>query len=667
MLGPVQVTASAQDSELTAEQKLTPGAVQIVNGDTFYQRAVDNVADALRYVPGVSMVSNTGSDDGVLSIRGTNLSAVNYDKSGVLLLQDGLPITTADGTNHNRLPDPLQARDIVVANGANALTYGASDLGGAIDFISRTALNSDPDQLYLYGGSDGLAGGRFSTGGVAGDLDGMITLDGKHFDGYQPQSRQNRFSVYGNTGWRVSDSLKLRLFTSYIDNREQLAGSLTRAEFAADPRQADPSAVRGDHQLDVKTGRAALMGAWTINDVSWLDFGVSYEGQSLYHPIVNVFNPSPPPEQFFSLLIDTTQRTTGSMVRYHLNAGDHELLAGFNFAYTSNVGGNFENNAGQRGARTDDIDQRANNFTLFVMDRWNFAPRWTLVYGTQGVVTSRAVRDVSLAFGSTRDQQQTYSSINPRIGLIYALAKNSEVYANISRVYEAPNNFALDNDVRKDNSTLAATQGVSYEVGTRGGGALPFDASTWRWSLALYYAQIRDEILSVEDPAQPGNTLSQNYGKTVHAGVETLLGASLPFAGDANRIEPLVSVTYNHFRFDDDASFGNNQLPYAPDYVLHGEVMVRNRDLGVYAGPTFDWIGARYVDMANTYGVDGYALVGLRAGVARGRWELFAEARNLTDKKYVSNVTVRTQADANARVLNVGAPRSVFVGMRLRY
>jgi len=667
MLGPVQVTASAQDSELKAEQKLTPGAVQIVNGDTFYQRAVDNVADALRYVPGVSMVSNTGSDEGVLSIRGTNLSALSYDKSGVLLLQDGLPVTSADGANHNRLPDPLQARDIIVANGANALAYGASDLGGAIDFISRTALNSDPDQLYLYGGSDGLAGGYFSTGGVAGDLDGMITLEGKHFDGYQQQSRQNRFSVYGNTGWRVSDSLKLRLFTSYIDNSEQLAGSLTRAEFDADPRQADPTAARSDHKIDVKTGRAALMGAWTINDVSWLDFGVSYEGQSLYHPIVNVFNPNPPPVQFFSLLIDTTQRTTGSMVRYHLNAGGHALLAGFNFAYTSNVGGNFENNAGLPGARTDDIDKRANNFTLFVMDRWNFAPRWTLVYGTQGVVTRRAVRDKNLALGSTRDQQQTYSSINPRIGLIYDLAKNREVYANISRIYEAPNNFVLDNDIRKDNSTLAATQGVSYEVGTRGGGALPFDASTWRWSLALYYAQIRDEILSVENPAQPGNTFSQNYGKTVHAGVETLLGASFPFAGGANRIEPIISVTYNHFRFDDDPSFGNNQLPYAPDYVLHGEVMVRNRDLGVYAGPTFDWVGARYVDMANTYGVDGYALVGLRAGVARGRWELFAEARNLTDKKYVSNVTVLTQADANARVLNAGGPRSVFVGMRLRY
>jgi len=667
MLGPVQVTASPQTSALTAEQKLTPGAVQIVNGDMFYQRAVDNVADALRYVPGVSMVSDTGGGSGVLSIRGTNLSAINYDNSGVMLLQDGLPITTADGANHNRLPDPLQARDIVVANGPNALTYGASDLGGAIDFISRTALNSDPDQLYLYGGNNGLGGGRFSTGGLSGDLDGMVTVEGEHFDGYQQQSRLNRFSVYGNTGWRVSDSLKLRLFTSYIDNRQQLAGSLTRAEFAADPRQADPSAVRGDHQLDVKTGRAAMIGTWTINDMSWLDFGVSYEGQSLYHPIVNVFNPTPPPVQFFSLLIDTTQRTSGSMVRYHLNAGDHKLLAGVNFAYTSDVGGNYENNAGQRGARTDDVDQRANNFTLFVMDRWQFASRWTLVYGTQGVVTRRAVRDVSLASGSTRDQQQTYSSINPRIGLIYALAKNSEAYANVSRVYEAPNNFDLNNDVRQDNSTLAAMQGMSYEVGTRGGGRLPFDASTWRWSLALYYAQIRNEILSVEDPTQSGTLLSQNYGKTVHAGVEALLGASFPFAGGANRIEPLVSITYNHFRFDDDPNFGSNQLPYAPDYAIHGEVMVRNRDLGLYAGPTFDWVGARYVDMANTYGVNGYALVGLRVGIARGRWELFAEARNLANKQYVKDVTVLTQADADARVLNAGAPRSVFVGMRLRY
>lgn len=43
------------------------------------------------------------------------------------------------------------------------------------------------------------------------------------------------------------------------------------------------------------------------------------------------------------------------------------------------------------------------------------------------------------------------------------------------------------------------------------------------------------------------------------------------------------------------------------------------------------------------------------------------EGRNLTDKDYVNAVSVLTTAGPNARVLNVGAPRSVSAGLRVRY
>lgn len=657
VLSPIEVSGHSLGATLRQRQAVTPGAVAVINGNDFHRRAVDNLAGALRYVPGVLMQSNDGADDGVLSIRGSNLTSLNYDKGGVVLLQDGLPITTADGTNHNRFPDPLAARNVVVALGANALTYGASALGGAINFISRTARNSDPRSLYLYGGSHGLFGGRASTGAVFGDWDGTLTVSRKHFDGYRQHGRQHRTSFSGNVGWRVSDALKLRLFLSWINNNQRFAGALTRAEFKANPRQADPSYVAGDHQLDVTTGRAALKGRWTINAASWLEFGVSYEGQGLYHPIVT----SP----FFTLLVNTVERTTDALLRYHLKFGSHTLVSGINFAYTSNEGSNFQNKGGVRGPREDRVDQRSNNFTLFLLDRWSFAPRWTLVYGTQGVVTARAVRKFDATTPSVRDQQTTYASVNPRVGLLYALSKRSQLFANISRVYAAPNNFQLDNDVRNNNATLRPMRGTVYEVGTRGAAALSvFDNASWHWSLAAYHAQLRNEILSV---GPPGNLKSTNYDRTTHDGLEALLGASIPLLTGANRVDPLVSVSWNHFTFAGDSAFGGNKLPYAPDYVVHGEVMWRNRALGLYAGPTFDWLGARYADMANTYSAKGYALVGLRAGIERDRWTLFVEARNLADTAYVNAVQVTTTAAAGDRLLNPGAPRSVFVGMRVNY
>ncbi|HEX7325253.1 MAG TPA: TonB-dependent receptor [Rhodanobacteraceae bacterium] len=665
----IEVHGHAPDAALRAQQKLTPGAVNIVNGEALTTRAVSNMADALRYVPGVMANSNTGGDASVLSIRGSNLTALNYDNSGILLLQDGLPVTTADGANHNRLVDPLTARSIVVADGANALSYGASQLGGAIDFISRTARNSDPNQVYLYGGEHGLMETRVSTGGVSGNLDGMVTADAKHFSGYQQHSHENRESVYGNVGWRASDKLRFRFFGTFIDSRQQLTGSLTRDEFNTHPRGADPSYVLGNHQLDVRSGRLAGKGTWDINADSSLEFGLSYEVQSLYHPIVNVFDFSTvPPTQFFSLLISTVQRTGGGMLRYHLKAGNHDMLAGLNLAYTTDIGGNYENDGGHKGARTDDVNQRARNATLFWLDRWHFAPRWTFIYGAQGVVTDRNVEDVGLADHAVRDQRVTYKSINPRLGVIYTLTPNSEAFASASRLYEAPNNFELNNDVTQNDMTLLPMQGMSYEVGTRGTRTPPSgNEGSVHWSLDAYYAKIRNEILSVEDPTQPGNMLAANYPHTVHAGVEALIGATLPMLGGAYQLAPLVSATYDHFTFQNDRTFGNNQLPSAPNYIVHGEIMLHNTGTGVYFGPTFDWVGRKYADMANTYRVGGYGLVGVRAGIQRHNWELFVDAHNLTNRRYANAVTVLTQAAADARVLNVGAPRSIFAGLRIRY
>lgn len=667
-LNPIEVVAPHSATDPRAQQRLNPGSVHIVNSDTFYQRSVGNLSDALRYVPGVMAESNTGGDDQVLSIRGSNLSALDYDNGGVALMQDGLPISTADGNNHNRLIDPLTASDLIVANGPNALAYGASELGGAIDVISRTARNSDPRQVYLSGGSHGLFNGRLSTGGISGKLDGMLVVDHKHFDGYRENSAESRTSVYGNIGLKATDTLDLRLFASHTDSRQRLAGSLTRAQFDDDARQADPSYALGNHALNVKTDRLALKGDWTINAASRLEFGLSYETQSLYHPIVDVYNFSTtPPAHYFSLLIDTRQETTGGMLRYHLKAGKHQLLAGLNLAHTSNYGGNYENDGGNKGIRTNDINQQSNSATLFLMDRWQFAPRWTLVYGAQAITTNRNLHDTTLASNDTRHQKASYASVNPRAGLIYALSKNSELFANVSRIYQAPNNFDLDNDVRQNDSTLSAMHGVAVEVGTRGSEPLPFAHGTAHWNLALYHARIHNEILSVDNPAQPGNMLSANYDKTRHTGIEALLGGSFQITDRGQRIEPLVSASYNHFTFDHDPIYGNNRLPSAPRYIVHGEVMVRDAQSGLYAGPTFDLIGSRYVDMANTYRVSGYELLGLRAGIERDRWEIYAQATNLTNKKYVNAVSVRTQASADDAVLNPGAPRALFVGMRLRY
>lgn len=668
-------TVEVQEAKdaIAAERALTPGAVSVVDAETFYERPVNNIADALRYVPGLWAASGTGGDAIFISSRGSNLDATDYDSNGIKLFQDGLPVTTADGNNHNRFLDPMAARQVIVARGANALTYGASNLGGAVDFVSPTARNSPATQIFLSAGSDGQLSGRLTGGGVSGDFDGQATLEAKKRDGYRDHSEQERTSLYANAGWRVSDQFDLRVFATHIDNDEELAGALTRAQFNQNPYQANPSAITGNFQLNVKTDRLAAKGTWNLSADSRLEFGLSYEDQNLYHPIVDKIlvdfdGPGPnPPVEVFSLLKNTDQRTLGGMVRYNVKVGDHDVLAGINLADTHEEGGNFRNDGGRRNGQTGIIDNRSDSTEVFLVDRWRFAPDWTLVYGAQGVFTGRDVRSTSLPSGAVRNPKHDYSSVNPRAGLIYALSPGSDAFASVSRLYEAPTTFELEDDVRGDNRVLDAMHGTVYEVGLRGSTALA-DAATPRvhWDVALYSAQIRDEILSVDDPAAPGTSLSTNVDKTVHAGVEAVIGASLPFGDGSQRIEPLISATYNAFSFDGDAIYGDNDLPAAPRYALRGEVMYRN-DGGFFAGPTFDWVGSRYADFSNTYRVGSYSLVGLRAGIERNRWTLFGELRNLADKDYVSTFSVRNKASAGDAILQAGEPRSAYVGLRVQF
>ena len=629
-------TADETRQELEAERALTPGGVTVVDGEGLRQRSVTSLADTLRYVPGLWTTSGATSDTAFISSRGSNLDATNYDGNGIKFLQDGLPVTAADGNNHNRQLDPLSARHVVVARGANALTYGASTLGGAIDFTSPTARDGAPNELFLQGGSHGQWQGSVTLGGTSGNFDGLVSAETRRSDGYRLHHRQERNSLYANAGWQLTNDVQTRFFATYIDNNQQLPGVLTRQQWLDDPEQAEAAAVAGNYRLNVETWRVANKTVWNIDADSKLTLGLSYENQQLYHPIVY----APP---FFSLLIDTEQRNLGSSLRYQRRMGAHDLLVGMNLARTTVGGGNYSYVPGGSQTLSTPVDNSANSTELFVMDRWQFAPNWTAVYGAQAVSTNREVASSKL--------KGDYNSVNPRAGLIRQLTPTTQLFANVSRVYEAPTLYELEDETpgATPGTLLKAMRGTVFEVGTRGKQALG-QRDRWNWDVAVYYTRLRNEILSRDDPSAPGTSLSVNADGTVHAGIEALVSASFALGNSStHRIEPQVNVTVNHFKFRNDGLYGNNALPAAPKVALKGELLYRHVS-GFFAGPTFDIVSSRYADFSNTYKVDSYALWGLRAGWTGKTWEVFGEARNLGNKNYVSQFSVRDTAAANAAI-----------------
>ncbi len=670
------IYVSGYRSELAdaqAELSLTPGGASVIDIDDQRARQVSSLADMLRFVPGIYAASNSGNDSMFISSRGSNLDATNYDMNGVKLMQDGLPITTADGNNHNRIIDPLTAALATVARGANGMKYGASTLGGAIDFVSATARNSAPLRLFVNGGAYGQLQGQVTASRVFDNgLDALVTVEGKQWDGYRAHNEQDRAGVYANAGWRVRQDLETRLFVTYVDNEQQLPGALTRAQFKDDLRQASAKALSGDYRLEVETLRLANKTTWNIDDARQLEVGVSYEHQALYHPIVDRVlvdfdGPGPaPPTEVFSLLVDTDHEDTGTMARYRQHIGAHDLLFGVNYGANDVRGGNFRNLGGLRNGLTTQVDNDATTLELFATDRWQFLSRWTAVLALQGVRAEREVRNTDVATGSLLHPEDIYASVNPSLGLLFAATESVALYSNVSRLYEPPTNFELEDNVAGNNSTLNAMHGEVVELGSRGEHPLAH-ASSWYWDVSMYYAWIGDEILSVDDPAAPGNSLSSNVDATVHAGVEALLGARIALdAAAKHNIEPMFSVTLNEFSFDDDPVYGNNDLPAAPEVVVRGELLYRHAR-GYYFGPTVDLLTRRYADFQNTYRIGGHVLFGLRGGWNSPHYRLFVEASNLLDKDYVTTHAVRDFASADADILSPGMPRAVFAGVELRF
>jgi iron complex outermembrane receptor protein len=99
---------------------------------------------------------------------------------------------------------------------------------------------------------------------------------------------------------------------------------------------------------------------------------------------------------------------------------------------------------------------------------------------------------------------------------------------------------------------------------------------------------------------------------------------------------------------------------------LKGEVLYRHAG-GFFAGPTFDVVGERWGDFANTYKIDAYSLLGMRTGWSNEHYKVFLEGRNLLDSKYVASHNVMDRAAATDSMLNAGAPLSFYGGVEISF
>ncbi|MCZ8131661.1 MAG: TonB-dependent receptor plug domain-containing protein, partial [Steroidobacteraceae bacterium] len=242
---PPSVTVTAKRLSPTApgevaareEAARVAGGANVVGLAEYADGRASTLVDVFRLAPGVFAQSRFGAEEARLSIRGSGLQRT-FHMRGIWLLQDGVPLTLADGGGDFQGIEPLALAYTEVLRGANARQYGAATLGGSINFVSPTGRDGGLFRPRAEFGSFGYRRALLRGGDASERMDWAGSLAGYAQDGYRDWSEQRNLRAFGNVGLRLRDDLETRFYVAAVDTDSQLPGSLTRAQLAANPRQA---------------------------------------------------------------------------------------------------------------------------------------------------------------------------------------------------------------------------------------------------------------------------------------------------------------------------------------------------------------------------------------------------------------------------------------------
>ncbi|KMO10499.1 TonB-dependent receptor family protein [Methylobacterium indicum] len=635
----------------------TVGSVGFVDAADIQNRYANTLRDVLKDVPGVTVQERYGQEVR-LSIRGSGV-ARGFHLRGIELLQDGIPLNLADGSGDFYQVDPLALRSVEVYKGGNALTFGATTLGGAVNLVTPTARTAlAPTIVRIDGGSFNAVRENFQVSRVVGPADFLVNGTVTNADGFRQHEVQRTQNVNANLGYQIAPGIETRFYAGLYVTDQKLPGALTLDESLRTPRIANPAAITGNQSRQVATERIANRTSFLL-DIGKLDIDSWAIHKSLYHPIFQVIDQD-------GWTYGVSPHWAGS---FDVAGFRNDTILGLRAYAGQNTALQFVNVAGQRGAQTRNSLQSASSLEAYGENRFWFLPDVALMTGAKLFSANRTYSDKGGLPGnlSAKFANRTYEGVNPKIGLLWQPMPDLQVFGDLTRSRDVPDfsDLVQQNPANTTFVPLQAQRAWTVEAGARGRiDRLGFDVTVYR-------AEIRDELINFSVNAGLGIPAATfNAPRTRHQGVEAAV--SLDLARDLTGVGDSLTLTQiwtrNDFRFVRDPVYGDNRIAGLPRDVLR-TVLSYARG-GLTLAPSLDWVptGA-FADHTNTLRAPGYALVGLQASVSVDPGlTLFLDARNLTDARYVSDVSAVTNAAAltgsAARIFYPGDGRSVFAGLR---
>ena len=622
----VEVTRA--DQELSA----VPTAVSVVGRETIEtgQRRA-SLDESLRGIPGL-LVQNRRS----YTVSGGIGLAIRRPQSrfgirGLALLQDGIPITTADGTTEPGNVDIGSMGRIDVIRGPSSVLYGNA-AGGVInvttEFNPERPVTFEPDIQF---GSYGYQRQQMKVMGHEGNTDYLVNVSHFETDGFREQSQAEIRQANIVVRNQISPATEIRGVFNYYDSPFAGAPSFLNEDDARNnPRMGRDRAVAQNWNEVTTQGQGGVTlehqfsGGQLLRATGW---GV---GRDLEATAVG-------------RIIDLGRKGGGFRTETLGETSVADLpvtwTAGFDLSSQSDDRNEFRLVANpiaggdsSRGNLLVDQQEEVLSLGPFVQAALEVHPRWVVNGGIRFDYFDFTADDRKLDDGD-QSGTRTMSAVSPSVGVTFLAANGLNLYSSLSTAYETPTAQELSNQPSGEggfNQDLEPEDLASWEIGVRG----LAEPARLRYELAFYTANVTNGLVPFERP--DGVVFFTNAGETSRNGVEALV-EWVPDPSFSARF----AYTYQDFTFDtfilDGEDFAGNPEPGAPPHQVFAGVTHR-APFGLTSIAQIRWQDEYSVRNDNTASNWAYTVVDLRFALNR-RWgdsdvRPFIGIDNLFDERY---------------------------------
>ncbi len=645
--GSFSVWANAQDIELpridivgreeNALYKI-PGTVDVINQQRMEELQPQSLQDVLKTVPGVNV---RGDEGGLGSIPNIGIRGLNPSRSSkVLLLEDGAPIQPSLFiSNASYYSPPVeQIGGIEVLKGASGLKYGPSNIGGVVNYLSKTPAPglklTGKVGNYGYRLAELEAGGKSSSNGAIGG----INLIQSESNGYQ----DNGFKMYDilvKGGMEIAQnqwlSLKYTHYdnninTSYVGLRPNQYSTHSRDNPAPNDRFiTQRNAVDLNHAIEIspETKINTLMYWSRLSRDYWRQSIVKRTQESTVLRACNIGTDCliGRNREFQMLGIDSrvshAYKALGISneaefgLRMHTESQINQLVSSKTLAYS--------------GRLTSQEDNKANSVAVYAQNRFLLSKDFALIPGVRVESYNQTRSNAASGKAGSAKNVETI----PQIGATWQLVPQVQAYGSVYKGF-APAQLATAIDDKGVDQQLAPERSTNAELGLRGrSGAFTYDS-------AIFSMNFSNQIVNQSLAA---GISKANGGKSLHQGAELSLGYALGRGWGISGNATYIPVA----KFVGTSSLGRdgNRIPYTPK--LTSNLGVSYEKSGFNTLVSLNYVSTQYADSANTVvqnaigtlgEVPAFTTVNWSANYAINKdWKLFGVINNVLNRRYISS------------------------------